>query len=537
MKKSLPILLSICSFGATLSAQTYTLQSNHVKATIHVDGAVFTDGQSGKFIPVQSGLPELSLLNGSGIWIACKDAGGTLKGAVERLGSTDFTPGVLDPVSGENISRLLDIWPVTCADLAQTKHDFEDNGLIDNPNPRVFAFPGKGNPFFTQYNPAAPNLPFTIQALASFYDLNLDAVYNPEYGDLPSADIRGCAGVFANELAWSVFNDRQAGPHPSGLSPVGMEIQRDVFVLAVPGSALLDNTVFVKYKLINRSTEVLDSCVVGLYSDIAIGNQNDDFIGSIPGQMVFAYNGDGNDENGFGMKMPVLGIQLLRGPLAQVDSFNTVELDLSSALAIPDPAGLSASEIYNLMKGRQADGSAGPDGGFVFPGDPNLSGAQSEIAAGSTPGKRRILMNTGPFTLLPGAVNEFIVAYHYAYAEGASSLESISTLLENAQNIRALFDNCFDATEPSCSAVLEAPEETKETGFSLYPNPAAQNITIESKDAPFSNIEIRDMLGRSIHQITLPAGTKKWDVPVGQLPAATYWVRVDNRAYPVVIQR
>lgn len=538
MNQHVRILFFIFAFYGSLGAQTYTLQSNQVKATIHVNGAVFTDGQNGGFKPLQSGLPELTLLNGSGLWIAGKSPAGALKGAVERLSSTDFRPGVLDPFSGLPLETLTDIWPVFCSDLSQHWQDFTDNGTIDSPNPRVFAYPGKGNPFFSEYNPSAPELPFTAQALASYYDRDGDALYAPTYGDIPSVNIRGCFDIFAEELAWSAFNDMQELPHTSGLAPLNMEIQRQVFVLKTLENTLLDNVVFVRYKLINRGAETLDSCVIGIYSDIAIGNPADDFIGSLPGQqMVFAYNGDDNDEGGFGINIPVLGMELLRGPLSPITQDSLGQLNLSSALSISDPENRNAAEIYHLLKGNLPDGTPAPGGGFMFSGDPNLPGSNSEIAAGSTPGKRRSLMSTGPFELQPGAVNEFIVAYYYVYEPGASALQEISILLQQAQEVRDLFDNCFENTQSSCSQLLEAPEGEEESGMLIYPNPAAEKITIESTKAGFSQIEIRDMLGRVIQRITLPASLLKYELQVGHLASGMYSLRVEGKGFPVVIQR
>ena len=533
-------LLFLAALSGTGYAQSYTLQSNQVKATILANGATFTDGTNGAFIPVKPGLPEISLLNGSGIWIAGLDGSGNLKGAVDRISSTDFKPGQLDPIDVQMTGDLTGIWPVTCSDVASHIQDYSDNGVIDNPNTNIFAFPGKGNAQFEQYNALGIALPFTNQALGAYYDRNEDAVYEPSMGEYPALEVRGCPITFpAREMAWSVFNDALETPHPSGMQALRMEVQRQVFELGSPHPGIRNNTVFVKYKLINRSTDVLDSCFVGIYSDLSIGNPGDDYIGTIPDQnLVFGYNGDETDEGGFGSTIPVLGITLLRGPLSPDDGTFS-ELGLHSTLSIEDPSNLGSAQIYNLLKGRQADGAPGPAGGYAFPGNPALTNQmETELALGNTPGKRRSLMSMGPFTLYPGAVNEVILAYFYTTAEGNLTVpQQVAATIDLAEEVHALFDACLDDGENSCDAVSEAPEQQNLAGLMLYPNPAGQQITVESKGGPFSRIVVTDVFGRSIQEIQLGAPSVKYQMRIDHLPSGVYSLRVDRYAMPLVVQR
>lgn len=532
---TLLFLTALCGSGHT---QSYTLQSNQVKATILANGATFTDGTNGAFIPVQPELLPISLLNGSGIWVAGLDGAGNLKGAVDRISSTDFQPGELDPLEPSLVGNLIEIWPVKCADLEAHLQDYSD-GVIDNPNAHIFAFPGKGNAQFEQYNSGA-TLPFTSQALAGYYDQNNDALYEPVLGEYPAIEVRGCPQVFpVRELAWSVFNDALDVPHPSGMAKLDMEVQRQVFQIGSLHEDVRDKTVFVRYKLINRGAEVLDSCFVGLYSDLSIGNPVDDYIGTIPERkLVIGYNADGNDEGGFGTAIPALGIKLLRAPLSPVGD-EIFELGLHSTLSIDDPSNLSSAGIYNLLNGRLPDGSPGPAGGFVFPGNPGQADQPgTELALGNVPGKRRSLMSMGPFTLQPGAVNELIVAYYYSYEPGPSTVpEQVVGLIEWANNIQNLFDNCLEDEENFCDFITEAPHPSNPSGLSIFPNPASGQFTVESKGAAFSSIEMTDALGRTIQEIQLGVPALKYEVRVTDIASGMYFVRVDGHSIPLAIQR
>lgn len=533
---SLLLTAAIHAVQAQSPAQ-YTFQSTQLKATVHADGSVFKEGMEGYFIPLQPGLAEKTLLNGSGLWIAGISPAGNLTGAATLDNSSDFIPGALAVTEAESAGELTQIWQLNCSDIAGHVQDFSDNGVVDAPNARVFGFPIRENNFFAPYNEPDYSLPSGNQGLAAFFDTTQDALFNPDAGEFPVVDVRSCPLVNTmEEMTWSVSNDQLSAPHPSGLAAMNMELQMQAFVFKTTDASPLNNTLFVKYKLINRGEAALDSCFVGVYNNISIGNPADDFVGIIPEkQLVFAYNADENDEEGFGNAIPVLGIQLLRAPLAPTGN-DVVELGWSSALTIPDPESLSPVEMYNLLNGRLADGSPAPNGGLMYAGDPNDPASNSEIAAGNTPGKRRSLMSVGPFTLLPGAVNEVILAYQYSYVPDHTVLQQLETLFQQSDDIRNQFDNCFSGIESSCAALLDVPEKTVRNKIVLYPNPASKSVNIEAQETRFSRIEILDVLGRHVRTIEHPQPVLNYQMPIEQLAAGFYLVRVGGQSLPLVVQ-
>ncbi len=525
------LLVSLtASAQAPLPAATAVMETNHVKAFLSADGTAFAGPAGEGFVPVEPGLAMKSLMGQTGLWIAGMDPAGNLKGAVSVKGQTDFHPG-LNPLFDPADSIYLNhIWKVSCADINQHLDNLQ-NGILDSPVPNVFGFPGRGNPYFAAYNPY--DLPFTIQGLGGFYDRDGDAGYDPLQGDYPSIEIRGCSlENYPEEQNWFVFND--VGNHPSLLQPLEMEIQTQFFAFKTPSASPLNNAIFARYKLINRGAEQLDSCYFGLYADFNIGNPDDDFLGTIPGQQVlYGYNGDNNDEGGFGSGVPVMAIDLMRGPL---DTFG-MEVSLHSAVIVNDVDNLQPVQYYHLLSGSLQDGSPAPNGGIMFPDNPNDPNGVSEYAQGNAPGKRVGVASYGPFSLKPGAVNELIVAYYYVYTPGATPLQNVEQLYADAGLIQGLFDNCFEGLDNTCDALVNAPDYPDAAVFSVFPNPANTELNITSEAAAFSRIEIFDTPGRIIRTIELARPVNNYTLPVSELPAGAYLLRVNSRALPLMIQR
>ena len=88
----------------------------------------------------------------------------------------------------------------------------------------------------------------------------------------------------------------------------------------------------------------------------------------------------------------------------------------------------------------------------------NTGGSQNSNA----PGDRRFLQSAGPFTLLPGNVNDITVGVVFAQAQSGDNLASISDLLRADDKAQSLFDNCFqvlDGPDAPDVAVQELDQE------------------------------------------------------------------------------
>lgn len=531
MRLQITLFLCLSLTAIRLSGQNpagATLATNRVKAQFNTNGALFTDFQQGQFIaPYAPGQPEISLLRAAGLWVAGMDMAGNLSGAVQLYntdGKSDYKPGPLNEY-GQPFpdNPLTDIYRVTGAEIAIHLADLADNGVIDNPQSGVFGWPGRGNPFFELYHNGEA-LPNTQQGLAGFYDRDQNGNYDPDQGDYPTIEVRGCPlQRFPTDMLWFVFNDVTTHPE-SGMSPLNMEIQCQAFAFDCTDESPLRNSLFVRYKMINWSLEPKQDMYFGLFNDFDIGNAADDFFGCDPARsLVFGYNGDTNDEGSYGTNIPVLAMDLFRGPL------DTLGEEIPLAHVIPfNPATTNTPvQYYNLLRGLLPDGTPAPNNGLFYPGNPNDPGAGSETGAGNIPGERRVVASYGPMTLLPGAVNEIIAGYFFTQEPGNTPLQNVQAMYGRSDAIQAFFDHCFGTSDAiSCSAVVDAPAAPEAPALQIFPNPADQLLTIASGDAGITRVQLTDMAGRPAYRQFMAGTVSQVNIPVSQLPAGVYFAEI-----------
>jgi Secretion system C-terminal sorting domain len=530
------LLLSVLAIPlfAQQPAITVVLESNNVRAACSNNGALFNNNGEGAFIPVQPGLAQKSLLKGSGLWLGGFDPAGNFKSTIVLNDQSDFQPGLWPRQPVLDYDPLLDIWQVSCSDIQQHLADYQDNGIINNPNGRVFNYPSKGNRYFADLNNNL-ELPSSQLPLAGYFDRTEDATYDPERGEYPVLELRGCPMTqYPTEQTWFVSNDSTV--HTLGTNRISVEVQTQIFTYKTASPSLLNNTVFVRYLIPNFATERLDSCYFGLFTDFDIGHAGDDFVGSIPEQyLMYGYNGDNNDEGNFNANIPVMAIDVLRGPLDSAGS----ELPLQHMMVFDNADNLQPLDYYKLLSGTLPNGTSAPNGGIMYPDNPNIAGGNSEYAQGNTPGERAGLFSFGPFTLLPGATSEFIVAYYYVHTPGATPLENVATLYQQAEQVQEAFDNCFDIPDVVCNSnsAVATHELSAPTDWSAYPNPATTTVTITCEKQSFSRIELTDVLGRVAGNWTLGTGVQQHELDTNGLPNGLYLLRVDGTTRPWVIQR
>lgn len=102
-------------------------------------------------------------------------------------------------------------------------------------------------------------------------------------------------------------------------------------------SDAFDNSIFLNYKIINRSSNSYTDVYTGIFTDLDLGNPTDDLIEcDVQRGCYFAYNGDDNDEagsgvSGYGENPPAQAVVILAGPYVNPDgidnptSFDTVD--------------------------------------------------------------------------------------------------------------------------------------------------------------------------------------------------------------------
>ena len=82
----------------------------------------------------------------------------------------------------------------------------------------------------------------------------------------------------------------------------------------------LDNVVFKKYRIINKSPHTIDSMYFTYFSDPDLGDAVDDYVGCDTAlNLAYCYNGDNYDGDGtrytYGTPPPAVGYLLVQGPI------------------------------------------------------------------------------------------------------------------------------------------------------------------------------------------------------------------------------
>ncbi len=519
-------LYAVASNCVPATAQT-DLDVNNVRTTILAGGDMWWDLNNGVY-EIPKGSDKHSLFAGS-LWIGGIDGGGNLKVAAMTYRQTgnDFWPGPLDPTTASTDVGICDQYDrhysISKPEVLPIKA-YSD--ALNNQDPDAEA--PSSIPLVVQNWPAFS--PFG-DPLAPFYDRSGDNVYDPQDGDYPYYDFDGgnCQGVdrlYGDKTLWWVFNDKGNIHTESGAEAIGLEIRAQAFGFATNDE--INNMTFYQYKIINRSSFVVNDCYFGQWVDPDLGNYQDDYVGcDVERGLGYVYNGDNDDDGatGYGVNPPSLGVDFFQGPIADagdgVDNDRDGTIDEPGEQIImakyvyynnvnnaPDGNPNVGADFYNYLRGFWLDNvpiTYGADGrdqnnpvcDFMFPGDsdqdigwglggtpgaPVASAPWTEATAGNTPADRRFLQSAGPFTLQPGAVNYITTGVVWAKATQGGALASVELARLADDKAQALFDNCFKVVEGPDAPDVTIQELDQELVLILTNNSPNSNNQYETYD-------------------------------------------------------
>ena len=410
-------------------------------------------------------------------------------------------------------------------------------------------WPGKGNPFLKQKAEFAAD-PSAVASLdnnlANFYDRDSNGVYNPCNGDFPiwagTEKDDNCPGgeininAGADQVIWWVCNDagnkKNFSENTSAVPEIGMEVHYEAFAYASTDAT--NDMTFLRQKLYNKGSVILDKTYLAQWVDPDLGNAGDDYVGcDVMRGLGICYNGDPNDEGstGYGENPPAVGVDFFRGPFPD-DATDTIDWDLDCADMNTIPADSNEritmsgfiyyniggdprngdptkfSDFYNYLQNKWKDGTNvtwGADGrqiealpdhpktSHMFP-DPLGSGQSdpygfacgarkcsepvacpdngnwNEVQAGNTAGDRRFLANNGPFTLEPGDFNECTIGIVWAQATSGGPTGSFGKLLAADDLAQKRFNDCFKRKVGPNSPNLEIVENDRDLIFTIIPD-------------------------------------------------------------------
>ena len=372
----------------------------------------------------------------SGIWIGGKVHGAPqddIRVAIAEY-SQEFQPGTMtgptswaDPALPQFTTYKVKRWTGTPSDTAHVERDAASVGRDRTLDPLE-------HHSWSEYMSGA--VPYG--APWKLYDLP-DPAHPGAFVSVPGPDVKG------DQMLWSVYNDGDPEVHVnrSGRSaPMGVEVQQSTFAFDRQGA--LGNTVFLDYKVINKSANSYDSCYVIVWSDPDLGGAGDDLVGCDTTLSVgYVYNATNTDQL-YGDRPPCVGYDYFKGP-----EVNGTPLGMSAFIFYingTDPQ--NATQTYNYMRGTSADGSpfinplTDQPEKMMFSGDPVAGTGWLD----SNPSDRRFMCIAGPFTLAAGDTQQIVAAV--IVAQGGDRLSSVTGMKFFDIKAQKAFDIDFQLPPP-----------------------------------------------------------------------------------------
>jgi len=286
------------------------------------------------------------------------------------------------------------------------------------------------------------------------YADSMESNPNVDYLEWPSSqgaptDSSGNPKLIGDQTLWSVYNDANNGIRATSAgsdSGLGIEIQSTTWAIDTVGPN--GQSIFSKYKLINKADKTIKDFYICLWFDPDLGSLEDDLIGCDTLANTFYCYNEGSDAY-YGSAPPAVGAKLIQGPIAPsngdtafVDSTpipNFKNLGMHSFGRFFD--GLDPQDhiwAYQYMNGLDASQGGIPYANgsrFAVPGDPVAGTGDIDINASD----RRMMASFGPFDFRPNDTQQIIVKL--GVGQDTSALSSI-TDLKNVLNYAPPSGNC-----------------------------------------------------------------------------------------------
>lgn len=481
----------------------FDLDINNVRARLLTGGDAWWNLSDGRYlVPKGDGTgAQLSAIFSGSIWITGLDAGNNLKCAAVRYrqNGDDYWPGpilggTIDKATCNKYDRFFNVYG-SDIEIAQTA--FLQKGsatqLTDIPK-SLLSWPGKGNPYLAT-DPSLVGETFDISDnLAPFKDVDGDGIYDPLKGDFPYIPCRNdeTAGAYADQMIFWVINDVGNLHTESSGQSIGVQVNCLAFAFQTTND--INNMTFYKYEIVNKSANPLYKTYISQNVDPDLGCYSNDAIGCDTSRSLgYVYNRstpdpDCNGVAGYGSELPIVGVDFFEGPLSDSGQ----QLGMSSFIYYTnggtydnDPG--SAAQYRNYQEGKWLAGAPITWGGtgyggtipanFVYPSNPNDASGWSECAAGTTPGDRRFVQTSGPFTLKPGVSQYVTVGVVFVRPSGGVGLcPNINTTIGPADDLaQSLFNTCFKLVDGPRAPTLSIREMDKQLILNLVNEQGTNN--------------------------------------------------------------
>jgi len=554
------------------------LDVNNIKAHIETGGLQFASRVKPDTLSGMFEFPKGSGKNSnfsSTIWVGGLDEQDALKLSAVRYGweGSDFWSGPLSSsgsvlsIDTSTVLKWHKVWKLSKEEVNYHILHYQDTGY--EPAEEIASWPAHGD---TDLNQA--------EYLAPFVDLDGDGVYRPMQGDYPL--IRG------DQCIYFIFNDLKAHKSTGG-SPLGLEIHGMAYAFSKGDADPINNTIFLSYKIHNRSSHTYHNAYIAMNTDIEIGFNEDDYMGcDVSRGTFYGSNGDSYDEGVYRSNSPAQATVVLGGPLMDDDGVDNPAgqcnegvngIGFGDGVTDNERFGLCGftefddefivdsfnvqgypqvvPEYFNYMKSLWKDGSDieyggngypgsgayGPKTKFMFPGltdpcnwgtggeQPNGPVDWTENSVQKEPGDRKGFGIIGPFTFEPGTMERIDVAYVASFADPGET--AVETLMHSVDEVRAKYlenPTFFGYQWLGMEQNQINPQENK---LLVYPNPVTNNLTFSYKEiSGGANYILTDMMGK-IEMTGKPDRNESHTLDVSQLNPGIYVLSVisDNGNY------
>jgi len=389
-----------------------SLYLNNINAQFIANGSHFIAHYHGRFeVPKFSGKNTIFL---STLWIGGIDQNSNLHLAAARYGQGpsneiahtkfDFYGG---PVMDSGAYSIYQdtlwnyMWNLKKSEIEYHKAHWSDAGYV--PIYDILTWPGNGNVSLGQ-----------AAQLAPYFDKNNDGIYNPMDGDYPL--IRGDQALFF------IFNDDRKIHSETQGNKLKLEVHGMAYAFDLPHDSAFWNTVFLNYKIINRSDKIYYNTYIGVFTDLDIGYPFDDYIGcDVERGMYYGYNGtpiDGSGQPGtYGANPPVQSVTFLGGPYMDPDGCDNPSFK-GNTLMGPSFHGDCSIVGLNGTNQLMHYGPGNADSGYFVVRDEAINGVNfaDSIIDNERYGMRRFVYYNAAGAVMAG--NPSYAADYYNYLRG-----------------------------------------------------------------------------------------------------------------------
>lgn len=486
------LCLLIISIGHSQSAADYPkddafLNGNDIVVYFNSGGDMSWDlaGNPGFEVPKSSGKNTIFAGN---LWLGGFDQGGTLHTAAQtyRQSGIDIWPGPkADLYDSTYNQRYGHVWKVRADEIVVHQALFNNPGYLAPQD--ILTWPGNGD-----------TLNGEPWHLAPFVDVNQNDVYEPIQGDFPA--------IQGQQTLYMISSDDHYWNSETASDQLGVDIHTMAYVYDEDPGSPIDQTLFVSYRIVNRSVNSYQLMRIGQWIDFDLGYAFDDYVGcDTAREAFFVYNADSLDQSaiGYGLTPPAQGVTFLN---AEMNGFSTYLNDFSS-FGNPEDKNDYYGYLRNVWKSGNpfTIGGAGNVGttptNYLFSGDPRDTAQWSMKTTSPIYSDVRGIGTIGPFTFSPGESVCLDMAYVFARADSGNHLSSVGKLYENLDAVRAFADSslieCPLLQTQVISTGILIPDEYKPE-ITMFPNPVSTVLHVESKEGP-CQVSVTDLFGRTVY--------------------------------------